>query len=289
MSRIPLEEILRLLRETDLEVKDIAKKLGCCGSNITVRLKNNLNMLPTEYRLQHGWIPPEGTKGQRAIAPWIADQIVEIYAEGVPLYEVRDRTGVGTDRIESVLRARGVEIRPGGSYGKVDYPEEQIVREYQEGDGTPTLGRRYSCDEITIRRILKKHGIKQRPRGMVYKNTVKPNLRGAEAQAVVDRYAAGESSTSIGRDLGIHYQLVLDACRRLGVEVRPRRNQGGDNQPNLVPSEEVELMVKRYVAGESSRKIADDLGRSSQTVLKHVRRRGVEVRPRGSQRNQTAV
>jgi hypothetical protein len=64
---------------------------------------------------------------------------------------------------------------------KLQLPEEEIVRQYQAGDGTEKIAERYGCSTAPIYRILKEYGVAMHPRGRPdgVKDSPEPNKRSA--------------------------------------------------------------------------------------------------------------
>jgi DNA invertase Pin-like site-specific DNA recombinase len=86
-------------------------------------------------------------------------------------------------------------------------------------------------------------------------------------------YEAGQSSTTIGERFGFSGGTVIKALRRQGVVIRA----GASTSPF---TEEQEVAIcERYLAGESSEKIAKEGTISAGAVLSILERRGVKRRP----------
>ena len=81
-------------------------------------------------------------------------------------------------------------------------------------------------------------------------------LTDAQWQEVASRYEAGESSTVLGKEFGVHYLTVLNSMRRLGVTVRTHFHGDGP-----VMTAEVKAKISEMASqGLSGREIARQLG-----------------------------
>lgn len=213
-ASFPTHEILRLLRETEMTVSEIAEKAGCTTGNITIRIKNHLGLTPSQYRLGHGWVG--SGDGQRAVPPAKVEEIVDLYRQGYQIQVVAERTGVGRGPVARVLHAKGIEIRHPATYLKCNLPEEEIVRRYQAGENCVEMGREYGCHEKTIRLILENHGVSRRQTSA----GPEPMFLGERAQEIARRYEEGETSVTLSEELGCTPWTIIKTLRRLKVEVR---------------------------------------------------------------------
>jgi DNA invertase Pin-like site-specific DNA recombinase len=81
-------------------------------------------------------------------------------------------------------------------------------------------------------------------------------LTDSQWQEVASRYEAGESSTLLGKEFGVHYLTVLNNMRRLGMTVRTHFHGDGPVLTAEVKARMAELAAK----GMSGREIARQLG-----------------------------
>lgn len=81
-------------------------------------------------------------------------------------------------------------------------------------------------------------------------------LTDAQWQEVAGRYAAGEPSTVLGKEFGVHYLTVLNNVRRLGGAVRTHANREGPVMTDAVKARVDELANK----GMSGAAVARELG-----------------------------
>jgi len=101
-------------------------------------------------------------------------QIAQRYATSVPTIisrlkeagiERRKQTGVNFRTPSSIKKARENHTRGQKHPGYRDLPIEQIAIEYQAGESTITLAKKYNVAAPTIGKKLKRYGVKLRPRG----------------------------------------------------------------------------------------------------------------------------
>lgn len=81
-------------------------------------------------------------------------------------------------------------------------------------------------------------------------------LTDAQWKEVAERYAAGESSTVLGKEFGVHYLTVLNNMRRLGITVRTHFHGDGP----VMTAEVKARMAEMAGQGLSGREIARQLG-----------------------------
>lgn len=96
-------------------------------------------------------------------------------------------------------------------------------------------------------------------------------LDDAQRAALIERYLAGESMTSLAPEFGVTRQAIGGLLRRRGIAVRP--------QAKLTELQRLEA-VERYVRGQTCDQIAADFGVSGVAILGVLNRRGVPIRRR---------
>lgn len=114
---------------------------------------------------------------------------------------------------------------------------------------------------------------------------------------LVLRYEAGETMTALAAASGESQPTISRRLKKLGVAVRPWSRVGNKTPGHLRPrrqptTEEVAQrleMKRRYEAGESAGSIAESMNLVDDTVLYHLKRQGVVIRPKGQVPNSVAV
>jgi DNA-directed RNA polymerase specialized sigma24 family protein len=130
-----------------------------------------------------------------------------------------------------------------------------IVRLYKSGMSMQEVADTVGVSEPTVRRTLKRKGVKSRPSGVPWV-LVDP----AERQAVVTMYQSGMPVTQIADQLGHGDQKVSDVLKEEGIQVARRAHY------KLLPSQQLEV-IKLYQQGESLRGIGDMFGVSRTMVM----------------------
>jgi uncharacterized protein (DUF433 family) len=159
IPRVPIEVILRDLRESEELLVEIAERYGRTPSLISVRVKQALGITPNQYRAQHGWVI-----GPRSIGcpPAQVKKVLETYASGLSIDATAAKLEMGATMVATVLKTRGVEIRPGGFYIDLNLPSAEIAERYRAGENAVQLARAYKCNERTIRRMLDRENTPRR-------------------------------------------------------------------------------------------------------------------------------
>lgn len=104
------------------------------------------------------------------------------------------------------------------------------------------------------------------------------NTRTMTDEAIVEAYAAGEDSTSVGHRAGCDANTVLYLVRRSGGTVRPR---GTRPRLKVLPLTDAEV-VQSYREGLSAPVIADRCGVSAATIYTILEKSGCPRRPAAS-------
>ncbi|HUD05483.1 MAG TPA: recombinase zinc beta ribbon domain-containing protein [Candidatus Saccharimonadales bacterium] len=89
----------------------------------------------------------------------------------------------------------------------------KLIASYEAGETVKELARRHNLHRETVSKILTRHDITRRPKGI-------PTERIAE---VIADYESGLSLATIGGKLSVEPATVTLALRRAGIELRPRR------------------------------------------------------------------
>lgn len=106
-------------------------------------------------------------------------------------------------------------------------------------------------------------------------------------EEVIRRYEAGETTTAIAADIGVHRKSVVYALKTRGVPIRPASfSQIGQERPGMrtLSAEQVAEAVRRYSAGEGATVLGKAFGVSPGTVLSALRREGVAIQAAGQAR-----
>jgi hypothetical protein len=86
----------------------------------------------------------------------------------------------------------------------------QLVADYEAGQSTPTLVKRYGLAKGTVLKLLKEHGITMRHQQMTE----------AEIIETIDLYQQGWSLARIGQHFGRNPSIIQGVLKRAGVARR---------------------------------------------------------------------
>jgi len=86
---------------------------------------------------------------------------------------------------------------------------------------------------------------------------------------VIQAYEAGATMAALAKRYGLHRHTIADLLRREGVTIRTRL---------AMSQAEIEEAVRLYTAGLSLQKIGVHLGWDHNTVYRHLKKRGVQMR-----------
>lgn len=157
--------------------------------------------------------------------------------------------------------------------------EQAVIHAYQEGQTPPVLAEQHGCTPKRIREIVARAGITLRDDRKGHSGSRKyttlddhPELR----DQAITRYAAGESTVAIARDLNTSAKHVNSVLRRAGIELRPKANIG-----RTITEAEIQQAVDRYTAGDSIKNIAVDLHIKITRARALLADQGVEIRGPG--------
>lgn len=160
-------------------------------------------------------------------------QIVDLFMnETLSAKKIHERLHVSISVIYRTLHEHGISPsalgrageRGGPHGGNMRFPPtvaQQILTEYQAGKTLKELALAYETSMPTIRRSLKRYGIKARKQGG--RRKIVPD---DVAQALLTDWQSGLSQTAIGQKYGMGQTRVSAILRRFGTEVE-RRNVHG--------------------------------------------------------------
>jgi hypothetical protein len=93
-------------------------------------------------------------------------EIADQYASGVDSDTIGLRAGCSGTTILKIVRALGGEVRGRGGRNQLMLPisDSEIVRRYEAGESGPRLAREADCVSSSIYNVLRKAGVRPRPR-----------------------------------------------------------------------------------------------------------------------------
>jgi lambda repressor-like predicted transcriptional regulator len=89
---------------------------------------------------------------------------------------------------------------------------DELVAEYESGDSVKELALRHNLHRETVSKILTRHGIARRPKG----------IPPTEIEEAIALYEAGSSLAAVGAKFSVNAATVAATLRRSGVDLRAR-------------------------------------------------------------------
>lgn len=145
--------------------------------------------------------------------------ITDDYTSGMTLEEVAEKHSLSSSRVYSHLRKAGVKIRRSGprvaTVRQLD--EDRIVSAYTGGETVRDITAEHETTEVTIRRILRKHGVydANRDRNLIADDRV---------QCIVDAMNNGATTSRASLMCGASRAAISNMKRR------GRIARGGDGK-----------------------------------------------------------
>lgn len=152
------------------------------------------------------------------------DEMIFLYRdEGLTLAQVARLAGCARQTVANRLKKAGVEIRSAHPSKFTEQSRQELKRLYvEEGLSTLVLSERYRVAVQTVIDNLVKLGVTIRTRG----GSLTAEETKDRDRQMVERYSSGASSLVVGEKFGVSHEVVLSACRRMGVPVRTRSDYG---------------------------------------------------------------
>ena len=194
-------------------------------------------------------------------------EIVALYASGLTTYQIGERFGVSPTPITNALRRQNVQLRRGGKRPAWEGTPEQraeVVAMYEAGASVRTIRDRLGCRTDLVLQALKDEKVQMRPHG-----TDLRALTDAQLAEMAEAYKAGANAPELAKRYETSARTILNYLHQEGVETRPGGRKvwrGGDWRLEA---------ARRYRAGHSQQRIADDLGVTQPTVSQALRSLGV--------------
>lgn len=143
-----------------------------------------------------------------------------------PTPKSEPRRGPGRPRKAAQPKpGQGVGGGVGNISGKVTARIEEVIRRYEDGEGTASLAVDVGVRPEAIRRALKRRGIVLRPAGDEQRGKPRSERRALtdeQTAEMIQRYQAGETMVDLGRAFTINPNTVSKILQREGVQPRPK-------------------------------------------------------------------
>lgn len=191
----------------------------------------------------------------------------QMYADGQNAEQIAQALDVNPATVRTHLRKLGVRLDRGPRV-----PPQQLARVIElraAGSSISFIAESLGLAGSSVRAILAREKAFE-PRQPVAEITEE------QQQYVIDLYKSGKGVVTISRLLLVPLNSVTATLRRAHVK---REHRG---RMAKVTSEMAAVMVARYVDGETAEEIAQLIGIGTTSVVKHLRKAGVAVRPKGA-------
>jgi DNA-directed RNA polymerase specialized sigma24 family protein len=165
--------------------------------------------------------------------------------------------------------------------------EDEVIAAYEAGMSQAEIGEVFGVSNRTVRRILKRRGVKARRRHRTLSDeqekydilkrhgikTREPRplraLSPKQQEEVIAAYEAGMSQPEISEVFGVYPSTVSRILKRRGVKFRRYR---------ALRDEQERVLVSAYLGGSPGRVVAKAFGISHQTVYDILKRHGIKTR-----------
>lgn len=198
-------------------------------------------------------------------------------AEDANVYEDLEIKNHGT------LTPNGYNLKDGDkgnrSRKSIDLREKSgfICKSYLEGMPTKAIANQLGCTSVTILAILHENKVqirrdssKARKRTDVDENT----------EFICKSYLKGVPTKEIANRLECCTTLIYRVLRKNNVQM-PSRSTANNSRKKSSVWEKASFICESYLAGSSAKDISDKLGCSEGLIYNILRKKGLQIRPRG--------
>lgn len=215
-------------------------------------------------------------------------QVITRYTNSESARTLAADLGCSVPSIYGIIARHGLHTRGSGGRRLLTAEQEQkIVAALRAGISGREIAVEYNVSASLISNIRKRHGaVSERT---VYARPTRRKLTPDQEANTVRRYVAGESSIEIAQDFSCAPLVIRDALKRNGVSLRPSKGarttldrHGKLGNKRVISADKEDVIIKRYLAGETARTIARAFFTDKKTITTTLRRNGVEPRPPGA-------
>jgi len=198
-------------------------------------------------------------------------RIVQLYESGLSCRDIAKQFGYSAEGIRAILQKHDVEMRPAHAHGRFSEADcRKMAKLYKQGHSRTKIAARFDCDPATLNRVLRLQGVEIRPEPPRHVTTRK------ERERIVRLHHQGVSRSEIAAKIGCVQQTVSEILRKHGIRMRVHGSC-------VYSDEDQQRIAGLYQAGISMERIAADFDCKRSTVESVLRKRGVKIRPPGSQ------
>src|SRR5579884_1051998 len=146
---------------------------------------------------------------------------------------------------------------------RIDLSRDVILERYRAGESTVRIARDFDCNGGSIWLALQRWGEPIRQTKVI----------GPNRETILAEHADGLSAYAIDKKLGLPDGTAARAVAQAGCDISHRQKRRED--PLVNHKEEI---IRRYKQGEGCDLIANDFGCQRTSVMRMLRRAGVEMR-----------
>lgn len=155
-------------------------------------------------------------------------EIIERYQSGRGAPSISKELNIGSTAVYRVLSRAGISPkdvwRERGWLKKfpLDVEKEIVSRYVDDGKSFKQIARLYPCSFVTVRNILRRHGVKTNPRGNKYQS-----FSESEINDIVEKYKNGLSQETIAGLLNTSQTKISHVLRQRGISRGASREKHG--------------------------------------------------------------
>ena len=244
------KQAVKELYEDGYTIEDIAEVLGVSG-----------NVINSVLRETQAEIRPSNKP--RVIPSDKVDEVVELYLQGLDLYEVAEKFGVSRNAVQRRLLEQNIQIR---SQERFDVDDEEIKALYAEGLSIRQIAVKLNMSDTAVGSRLRRMGtVIRSPPKLSDEEIVKLYLQGLTLQQIADKFNVSSGA-------------ILSRLEKMGVA---RRTQSENERLGLgrkkqhLSNEEIK---KLYLEGLTLKQIAEKFDVNISTIVDRLTKMGVERR-----------
>ena len=199
------------------------------------------------------------------VPPEIREAIAQLYLAGKTADEAASAFGYSDKICFNVLKEKGIPSRPAKTRRALNEAQErQVIELYQSGTSMSDIGSQMGCGATTIHTILSRYSIERRPK------LGRPSpISQAERDGMVEAYLSGSSAAKAAAVFGYTETACYNALEDKGISRR---------ELTKLSPEQLLRVKEAYALGKNPSAIALDMGVCAATILKTLRKNGVQMR-----------
>jgi len=220
-----------------------------------------------EYVKKAG-ILPRTTSEHNGITEDMKAEAVMLYKSGMSSTDVASKVGVNLSSVLRWVVESGGKVRTALEYtGKTEETKEKVISMYEEGMSAAEIARIYGVDAVTVTSWAKAAGLKIR--GISESKGITRSM----VDDAIELYKGGMSLKSVGKQLGVSPNSVLNWLSAAGVKTRNTADLNTTNKD--IKNKAISL----YQEGMSTIETGKKIGVAGTSVTRWIKEAGLV--PRG--------